>query len=678
MDKITGVKRVFFYLFIIIIIFCWYFLYVRGIDWGQPFYLNSDEPMVVEKAIIILKSGDYNPHFFNYPSGSIYIQTITSFLTHIYLISSGNYEGDQFRYINHLKLREKFYYYLAGRLVNALICGLSFILLFLITRYFFDPWTALVSVLSSLIFPLYVMQSHYVNPNVYGLFFILSALYCLVLFFSESSFRYLCYGAVFSGLATGCKYNLFLIFVPGLIAVLILQEYRKVGHFIFLFFLFIMAFFISTPYAVLDLPTFINDFSYEIYHYQWKGHFGAESASPFLSYLSYLWLRGKVFLLLALCGFTIFPVIVGRKKVVPALLIVMFPLIYLLFLTGYKVIFMRNLLPIIPFMGIFFAAFLSMVIKVINLEFRGLFVSKSKPHILVFVSFVLVLAGLYKPFSLSLKYLDKITKPYTVSVAQQWADDNLPAKSRVAIDKYMFAHHTLFTDEKFDVHVYPTVFFTNSMISLYEYDYLISYEQAEFLTNGIVRKKTVELLQNQTRDISSPLILSYLEENRLSLQEKLELIHRVERDDNTTGYEISFYQIPRYNSVVFDFRSFKPLKMPDFIDMDKQAVKEQFPLRSKDPVSVSLSNLEPGRYEIYIKAKAKYSSADELPILRVSCGEKTKEVKLFFLNETYYEIFPLVIDHKSPCDLELSFINNLRPQHAILLKNVTLLKLEHD
>ena len=52
------------------------------LDFGQelPYLAHTDEPTQYNPAIRIIKTGDLNPHFFNYPSLTIYIDTVVLYL----------------------------------------------------------------------------------------------------------------------------------------------------------------------------------------------------------------------------------------------------------------------------------------------------------------------------------------------------------------------------------------------------------------------------------------------------------------------------------------------------------------------------------------------------------------------------------------------------------------------
>src|SRR5438093_32074 len=43
---------------------------------GLPYRIGTDEPVIAERAIHMMKSGDFNPHFFDYPGLFIYVQLL--------------------------------------------------------------------------------------------------------------------------------------------------------------------------------------------------------------------------------------------------------------------------------------------------------------------------------------------------------------------------------------------------------------------------------------------------------------------------------------------------------------------------------------------------------------------------------------------------------------------------
>ena len=53
---------------------------------GIPFALGVDEPQIMERAVRMMKTGDFNPHFFDWPSLAIYVHLVVACAT--FLIGS--------------------------------------------------------------------------------------------------------------------------------------------------------------------------------------------------------------------------------------------------------------------------------------------------------------------------------------------------------------------------------------------------------------------------------------------------------------------------------------------------------------------------------------------------------------------------------------------------------------
>lgn len=47
-----------------------------NIQTGLPYRIGPDEPVIAERAIHIMRTGNFHPQFFDYPGLSIYLQVI--------------------------------------------------------------------------------------------------------------------------------------------------------------------------------------------------------------------------------------------------------------------------------------------------------------------------------------------------------------------------------------------------------------------------------------------------------------------------------------------------------------------------------------------------------------------------------------------------------------------------
>ena len=81
-----------------------------------------------------------------------------------------------------------------------------------------------------------------------------------------------------AGLAFSTKYNALPIVALPLIVCLISGR-RSAGATLLALSMAVVGFLLGTPYAVLDLPRFLNDMAFETWHYGTAGH-GAAPASP--------------------------------------------------------------------------------------------------------------------------------------------------------------------------------------------------------------------------------------------------------------------------------------------------------------------------------------------------------------------------------------------------------------
>ena len=113
-----------------------------------------------------------------------------------------------------------------------------------------------------------------------------------------------------------------------------------------------MTFLFTTPYAILDFPNFAKDIVHQILYYKTTGHPGA-TINPGWDYLSHFRsdnstrtsdYRAPVLFAIGLAGIVSRPVL---------LLILFYPISYLLFMSGMTVNFHRNFVQVYPFIAIF-------------------------------------------------------------------------------------------------------------------------------------------------------------------------------------------------------------------------------------------------------------------------------------------------------------------------------------
>src|SRR5690606_23995424 len=175
--------------------------------------------------------------------------------------------------------------------------------------------------------------------------------------------RWLFGAAVVAGLATGTKYPGGLLLIPVLIASWpTLKNHDKRGRLILLGgigIIFVSTYLLSTPGTLLASDEFIHDVRFEIQHYGRDGHgihtveWGLPHLRLNLGYLSLAALSWYKWLALPLFGLAL----VGgaaawRENRTIALILVLFPLVYVLYMSLQRVMFVRNLMVVLPFLAL--------------------------------------------------------------------------------------------------------------------------------------------------------------------------------------------------------------------------------------------------------------------------------------------------------------------------------------
>ena len=167
--------------------------------------------------------------------------------------------------------------------------------------------------------------------------------------------------ALLAGLATGTKYTAGILLLPILLLWWRTTPERQPRRLASALAAFAGAFLVSTPGAVLQPIRFWRDVAYERFHYS-VGHygFGVDSGFEHLG-LMLQWIGASLSSPYApLALLVTFLALVGavsswRRDRLEAVLLSLVPVIWVLFFAAQKVLFVRNLLPVAPFIALFAA-----------------------------------------------------------------------------------------------------------------------------------------------------------------------------------------------------------------------------------------------------------------------------------------------------------------------------------
>ena len=398
---------------------------------GVPYAVGADEPQIMNRAFQMMKSGDFNPHFFDWPSLTIYLQllaTCGAFLVGAMQGAWGNLDqvgpGD---------------FYVVGRSVTAMLGAGTVVVLWWAARRW-GVATGLIAAGFLAVMPNHVRESHYTLTDVpTGFFTTLTLL--LALRASERPTRgAFAWAGLAAGLAASCKYNgLVAIVMPLIAAVLVMPassdvetggrwtsaHVRLVTGLILLVFASTLAgFLIGTPYALLDLPKFLNDYARLALVFS-RTRSGEPGWSLYLKYL-----RGSLYMLGMLwAGLGL---LVGFKGWLTGpdrtrwLLLAVFPVLYFNVMAGAFQIYGRYTVPLLPSMALLAAVGLVSVWRL------GCRVMPARVATAVATGLIVWTVG--QPLLGSIDWVDGMARTGTVDQAYSWIVQNVPRGTKIAVE----------------------------------------------------------------------------------------------------------------------------------------------------------------------------------------------------------------------------------------------------
>ncbi len=347
-------------------------LRIYGIDWSLPDVFEEATPF--KKAWAMWRWGqpggpDFNPHFFNYPSLTIYLQWVAQGVLYLgmRLIGAiGSSVDFQMSY-----LLEKTPFYVAGRLVTALFGIATVGIVYGEGRRVTGALAASIAALLLAVSTFHISKSQVIEVDVPLALLVTVALFLMVrLVDRPSAANYAIAGAAI-GLAASVKYPGALLAFPYLAAHLLTyptarrivhdsQRTIRRGSWRYLALgagTALAAFAITSPYVFLDWATFRDHLSLEREHMA-LGHFGLGSVPVWKSYASSLATTqlGWPLAVLSAVGLVY---LAGIKRRPWAIVFAAFVVPFLAIVGTWSMYADRYLLPIIPALTLFGVSFLA-------------------------------------------------------------------------------------------------------------------------------------------------------------------------------------------------------------------------------------------------------------------------------------------------------------------------------
>ncbi|HKV03454.1 MAG TPA: glycosyltransferase family 39 protein [Ktedonobacteraceae bacterium] len=438
-----------------------YQLLVRlyGLDAAQGNNFHPDERQILYHVVQLSRPGSWaqffnaassplNPHFFAYGSFPLYLlAAVGNVLAHISATLA-----------NFANLT------LTGRVLNVIFdCGTILLagwLGLLLTndhtpgrRY---AWSVALLAAALVAFtPFQLQLSHFYTVDTMLLFFVtLTVLACVVLVDTDKPVRWSLVAGLGYGLALATKFSAAPLAVPLFVA-LMMRWYRRGLSSIFVplllsFCVTLVIFLIAMPYALLDMPEFIQqvaqqgDLARGALDLPYVRQFAGTTPYVYEAQNMLFWGMGLMLGLAALAGFMWLCWRVWKRDAGPWLVVLSWVVVYGSINGSFYVKYMRYMLPIYPFLTLMAASVLIALLKFSRERVKDARTKSYIAIILPYTAIVIVLAGtMFQGLALLNVYSQPNTriqasrwifshlKPGSVLTYEQW-DDALP----VAVDNH--------------------------------------------------------------------------------------------------------------------------------------------------------------------------------------------------------------------------------------------------
>lgn len=388
-----------------------------GLGAGIPYATAIGEPELMNRAVHMMRTADYNPRFFEYGGLYIYLQMIVASFRFLAGAMAGEWRS--------LGEVGPEHFYVWGRALTAVFGTLTVLLVYQIGMRWGTRYALLAAALMA-VMPTHVRESHYVLTDVPATFFVTLAFLLALRAHEQPRAGAFVWAGAAAGLATAVNYAGGMALVLPLVAAWLSPATRPSRAVAALGAIagWLTAFLVAAPYTLLDLPGFLNGVGYA------DGPGGEAPHEPGWP-LGLNLLRADFYwaaLLLALGGIVLAAVRAvrgpGRVRWTLALT---FPVLYSWFLSRQTLVSGGHLLPLLPFLCVLAAA---AVVAGVSLLRRFDIPRPARTALIV----GLTIAAILPPGIRAVRFSRDVGKRSTVAMAYEWIRSNVPRGAYIVIE----------------------------------------------------------------------------------------------------------------------------------------------------------------------------------------------------------------------------------------------------
>ncbi|MBI5475541.1 MAG: glycosyltransferase family 39 protein [Ignavibacteriales bacterium] len=510
-------------LFILIFSFI---LRIWQIGWGLPELYEEATPLRIAWGFWNWgNSGlNLNPNFFNYPALTFYIQ----FIGQVIHYGIGNLAG----YYPNLNSFGTTITPLAhtARIIDLLFDILTILVVYKLASEFFNKRTAIIASLILALNPLHIKFAHLIQVDTALTFFSTLSTYYIFKLFNDPKPKWYYAAGISMGLAVSSKYTgAFLLLFFAIAHLLRFKNSRDAlsglyrQEFIVAILISVLVFVLLNPYILLTPNAFEKDFSFEQQHMA-SGHLGISESQSTLSYYfldaipsNFGWLfYGIIFIGIAS--------ILKLKERINYLTLI-YPLIFLIFVSTWIMRAERYILPIFPVFALIGAIGTDYLINWVNK--RIVFIKTGSHSVKTIFYAIFVLLILLQPTLDSIAYLKTLSLPDTRAITKEWIKNNIPKSSIIATGPYGVD----IRDGSYRIFDIPFLAFESErVIPFYDSRW---YEDLDLVVTSSYDRDRYASEPQRYKDF-----LSYYD----SLNLNWELIFEIKPNESQTGHEFRLYK----------------------------------------------------------------------------------------------------------------------------------------
>ncbi len=386
-------------------------LRLAGITYGLPVLLYPDEWYVVTPALHVATTGSLDPVRLDYGSAYIYGLAVVFRLAAMVGLIPPLASLPAYDLINRPDYYPVASVFLLARVVATVINLLGVVLLYRVGRRLFGPAVGLLAAAFLSLSWLGVQMARYGVTESALTTTVVVALWATLRVLERASWQRVAVAALVVGVAASVKYTLVGLAVPLGVAYLVSRS-RPQGWWgpLLAFALVPLGFVLTTPYAVLDLPRFLDNLAVHQRASAWDASGYVEGPSA-VWYVQYLLSHGDAsYAALGLVGLAA----LARSRWRLALVLALFPLTFwgIISLSGVR--YTRYLMPMLPALAL-------------TAGWALLAVGQRLAH-RRWLAPLLVTLALAWPLAADLALLRVLYQPDTRALAAAWLAQNAPGR----------------------------------------------------------------------------------------------------------------------------------------------------------------------------------------------------------------------------------------------------------